>query len=867
MRRLWWIVGWWLTQGAVAFCAEFASMGDVLEWQALPDLPQPVSGHFAGVSADEDGDVLIVAGGSNFPVSMFEGGKKVWLDAIHVLGPQRDAWRSAGTLDRPLAYGATVTTVHGMICLGGGDAKEHFAQVFRLRWRNGALERTPLPDLPGPCAFMGAAVLGETIYVAGGRASPNALTAMRTLWALHLPEDEEDWKALAWRELDPWPGAGRLLPIVAAQDGGVYVISGAELVTGADGKPTRRYLTDGWRFRPKAGWARIADAPKPVIAGTWVAMGPSHLLILGGDDGANAARVWELKDRHPGFSRDVWAYHTITDTWTRAGTLPAGLVTTHAVWWKGRVVIPGGEDRPGHRSAKVLEGKTPPPQKRFGTIDFVVVGVYLGALVVMGVYFSRREKSTEDFFLGGRRVPWWAAGLSIFGTQLSAITFMGIPAKVYATDWTYILANMCIFVMAPVIVWLYLPFFRRLDITTAYEYLEKRFGLPVRLFGSSAFILFQLGRMAIVLCLPAIALSAVTGIDVYTCILVMGVLCTIYTVLGGIEAVIWTDVLQVIVLMGGALLSLIIVSVNVEGGFTGMLAAAHAEGKFHTFTWTWDYTVTAVWVVFIGNLFSTLGPYTTDQAVIQRYLTTRDEKQAAGAIWTNGLLTVPAAVLFFGLGTALYVFYKTHPGLLNPALEKTDSILPWFVATQLPVGVSGLVIAGLFAAAMSSLDSSMNSMATAIVTDFYRRFKRGVSDHTCLNLARWLTVVLGVFGTVTALLMATWEIKSLWDLFIKVLGLLGGSLSGLFALGIFTRRANGTGGLIGAGVSVVVLVCVQQFTNVHFFLYAAVGVITCFVVGYVASVVVGAGEKPLGGLTIHTVADRRASQPSADAEG
>ena len=869
VRRFGWLVSVVLAQGSISMAAEGESLVGAPVWERLPALPQPLSGTFAGVSlpAGEGNEALLLAGGANFAVSPFKGGTKAWHDTIYALPRGADRWQAAGKLEHALAYGAAVGSGKvGVICMGGSDGKRHYAQAFCLVYRDGTVEHTALSDLPHPCAYCCAGILGETVYLAGGQETLDATKAMANFWAIDLPKPDQTWTDCEWRELEPWPGPARILPVGAVQDGAFYVISGADLSSGPDGKAKRRYLTDGYRYRPGKGWDRIADVPRPVVAGTATAAGASHVLVLSGDDGANVDRIAELKDDHPGFSREVLAYHTITDTWTKAGTLPEALVTTNAFRWRGGVVIPGGEDRPGHRSASVLYGRPAKPKKQFGTVDFAILGAYLAALVAMGVYFSRREKSTEDFFLGGRRVPWWAAGMSIFGTQLSAITFMAIPAKVYATDWTYILGNVCILLMAPIVVYLYLPFYRRLNITTAYEYLEKRFNLPVRLFGSILFILFQFGRMGIVLFLPAIALSAVTGINVYVCILAMGVLCTIYTVLGGIEAVIWTDVLQVIVLMGGALLSLFIVAANVDGGFGGIVSTGYANAKFHTFTWSWDYTITAVWVVFIGNLFITLGPYTTDQAVIQRYLTTPDEKSAARAIWTNAALAVPSALLFFALGTALWVFYKTHPNMLNPALEKTDSILPWFVATQLPVGVAGLVIAGLFAAAMSSLDSSMNSMATAIVTDFYRRFKPGVDDHRCLNLARWLTVILGAFGTGTALYMARVDIPSLWDLFTKVLGLLGGSLSGLFALGVFTRRANGAGGLVGAVVSAAVLFLVQQYTQVHFFLYALVGVVTCFVVGYLASLIIPVKAKSLQGLTIHTLNDGRDSQAASETE-
>ena len=490
--------------------------------------------------------------------------------------------------------------------------------------------------------------------------------------------------------------------------------------------------------------------------------------------------------------------------------------------------------------------------RAFGTINYMVVGAYLLILVGMGCYFFGREKSDVDYFLARGRIPWWAAGVSIFGTQLSAITFMAIPATAYATDWVYILGTATIVLLAPVVIYVYLPFFRRLQVTTAYEYLEMRFNVVVRLFGSAAFILLQLSRMGIVIFLPAIALSAVTGINICLAILLMGLLSSFYTALGGIEAVIWSDVLQVVVLMGGALLSLVIIVFSVDGGLAGLISTAAAHGKFHTVNWTWDHTTTAVWVVVLGWTLSNLIPYTADQAVIQRYLTTKDEKAAARSIWTNAALTIPAGLIFYGLGTALFVFYRENAASLEPALQ-TDAIFPLFIVQQLPVGVAGLVIAGIFAASMSSLDSSLNSVATALVTDFYKRFVPASTEQRRLRLGRALTVVLGVVATSIGLFMATYEIKSLFDVFLELLGLFGGSLAGLFALGVLTRRAHGVGALVGAVTSAMVLYLVAANTDVHFFLYAGIGILTCFCVGYSASIMIPQSQPSLLGLTRHTV--------------
>jgi SSS family transporter len=678
---------------------------------------------------------------------------------------------------------------------------------------------------------------------------------MNNFWALDLSQDNPNWV-----ELNSWPGPERILPVVAVQDNSFFLFSGAKLLTDENGKVSREYLTDGYRFTPGKGkdnngkWDKISEVPVPVVAAPTPAIsaGQTHILVLGGDTGEHAARTFELMDSHPGFSKDILAYHTITDTWTKTGTLPVGHVTTTAVKWGNKIVIPSGEIRPGTRTPGILYGKFDRIRSGFSWVDYTTWGLYLAIILCVGLYFSKREKGTNDFFLGGQRVPWWAAGMSIFGTQLSAITFMAIPAKVYATDWIYILAQAAIIFVAPIIVFLYLPFFRRLNITTAYEYLEKRFNVALRLLGGIAFCLMQLGRMGIVLFLPAIALATVTDFNVYTCILVMGIFCTIYTVLGGIEAVIWTDVIQVIVLMGGALLCILVIAFKVDGGITGIVNIGSHADKFRMVNLSWDYTTTAVWVVVVGNIFSNLVPYSADQTVIQRYLTTPTEKQAARAIWTNAALTVPASLIFFFLGTALYVFYKSRPQNLNPGLD-TDAVLPWFVVRELPVGVAGIVLAAIFAAAMSSLDSSMNSMATVLVTDFYHRFKPDSPDHKRLLLARIITVALGIFGTGCALLMATYPIKSLWDVFMAMLGLLGGGLAGVFMLGIFTRRANGAGALTGVVCSTVILYCVQRFTEIHFFLYGGIGITACVCFGYVGSLLIPSSKSYSRNLTVHTL--------------
>jgi SSS family transporter len=413
---------------------------------------------------------------------------------------------------------------------------------------------------------------------------------------------------------------------------------------------------------------------------------------------------------------------------------------------------------------------------------------------------------------------------------------MAIPAKTYASDWSYFMYNMGTVLVAPIIILLFIPYFRKQDVTTAYEFLEMRFNLATRLIGSLAFILFQIGRMAVVLLLPSIALSVVTGIDVILCILIMGLISMIYTSIGGIEAVVWTDVIQVIVLLGGALLSLILISFEITGGLGGIIDIGIAQDKFNLFNTIFDLKKPFLWTVLIGSLFANLTTYGTDQTVVQRYLTVKTQKAAAKGVWTNALMAIPATFLFFMMGTALYTFYRYYPDQLSISLNNADAIFPWYIVTQLPLGISGILIAGILAASMSSLSSSINSAATAYHHDFHNRFgwSKRISP---LKVAQSASVIIGLLGTFFAVFMASWDIKSLWDEFLTILGLVLGGLTGVFLLGILSKRSNAIGALSGMVVSAVVQYLVAVFQPVHVLLYIATGVVSCFLSGWLISII------------------------------
>jgi SSS family transporter len=833
-----------------------------LSWQPLPPLPDElgVAGPFAGVH----NDVLIVAGGANFPQPVWDN-DKVWRDAIYLLVREGEGddvqyvWKAGGKLPRRIAYGAAVSTERGVVCIGGNDSQETFVEVFLLSVdpQTHEVTRTDYPSLPRPCAFGAATLIDGTIYLAGGQSGASLDTAMANFWSLELPAAGQAGP-VAWKQHEGVPWSTRALNITATQHNGynnsVYVISGRR----QDGEQTE-FLQDVWEYTPATEqWRRRSDAPRCVMAGTGMGIGQSHLLVLGGADGSLFHRADQLRDDHPGFPREALAYHTITDTWVSAGATPSNQVTTIAVNWGKSIIIPSGEIRPRVRSPQIWRVSAKSQVADFGVINYLVLFSYLLAMVGVGVYFTNKNKNTNDFFRGGMTIPWWAAGASIFATMLSSLTYTGLPSKAYAQDWVYAVGNMMIPVVAVIAVFVALPFYRRIDATSAYEYLEKRFNRSVRWFGSLSFTLFHLFRMGIVISLTARALAVATPLTPTQSVLLMGVLSIIYCTLGGIEAVIWTDVIQTVVLLVGALAAIALLIGGIDGGWGGLTSVAGAADKFRVANFHWDATSSqiALWVIIVGGIGQNISSYTADQAVVQRYMTTNTQQLAARSIWTNAVLTIPATLLFFGIGTALFAFYHSHPERLDLTMT-TDQVFPLFIAREMPIGLAGLIVAGVFAAAQSTVSTSMNSTATTIVTDFLRPGNLCRSEAGYLRAARFFTFAVGVIGTLIGLVFIDPDIKSLFDQFLGVIGLFMGVLGGLFVLGALTRRANGPGAFVGGIVGAAVMFYLWKFTPVIFYLYTVSGIATCFVVGYAASLVIPARQRDLTGLTVFSVDNGR----------
>ena len=581
-----------------------AQSSETITWEDLPELPNTsgLGGAFAGVS----NGALIVAGGSNFPhapegmsgsfpqAPKSKGGNRVWYDDIYVLSDaEQEGWLTGFKLKEPLAYGASVSSGGSLISIGGSNAEGNHKQVTRITWdaTSRKINQVSLPPLPQALAFAGAAEMDKVVYVAGGKIDSERTGLVKIFWALDLKNLEAGWKSL-----EPWEGPARSRAVVVGQNTGyrrnLYILGGEAQIEDDKGKIQTRQLTDSYRYSlTNEKWERITDAPHPITAAPGIAYGQSHILIFGGKISKDAGTDPSTKgDYHPLYSRDLLVYHTITDTWLIKGEIPLGVVSAEAVSWGEGIVLTSGETRPGIKTSKVqLMIYDSGASASFGIINYTFLTLYMVAIVYIGIYFSKREKGTDDYFLAGRRIPWWASGLSLLGTGLSAVTYIAHPALTFSTDWFYFTAKIGVFFAPIMIIYFYLPFYRRLNITTAYEYLEKRFNLPVRLFGSAQFILFQLIRVSLIMYLPAIVLSTITGINIYVCILSLGLISTFYTVLGGIEAVIWSDVIQVFIFIAGLIIALIVVFLHIDDGFKGMIDIGLADDKYRM--WYLDWTL------------------------------------------------------------------------------------------------------------------------------------------------------------------------------------------------------------------------------------------------------------------------------------
>jgi len=484
-------------------------------------------------------------------------------------------------------------------------------------------------------------------------------------------------------------------------------------------------------------------------------------------------------------------------------------------------------------------------------IDLIVFLAYMIGVTLFGSSFYRKNKSAEAFTLGNNSIPAWVLAMSIFATFVSSISFLALPGSAYLGNWNAFVFSLSIPVASFMAVKFFVPLYRKANSPSAYTYLESRFGPWARIYASACYLLTQIMRMGTILYLLALPVNAMFGWDIITIIIVTGLAVMVYSVMGGIQAVVWTDAIQGIILIGGALACFIFILIDMPEGPGQMFQIAWENNKFSLGSFSLSLTESTFWVVLVYGIFMNLQNFGIDQNYVQRYMASRTDAEAKSSALSGGLLYVPVSLLFFLIGTALYSYYSAQPGLLPAEFadpKMSDRVFPFFIVNRLPAGMTGLLIASIFAAGMSTISSSINSSSTVILTDYVQRYSKkevtAKGSMKTLYLASFLFSVIGI-----AIGIALINVQSALDAWWKLAAVFSGGMLGLFLLGAFVRNVNVKGTVIGVILGLLVILWMSispvLFTEepwkgfaspFHGYLTVVIGTLIIFLTGFLATI-------------------------------
>lgn len=506
--------------------------------------------------------------------------------------------------------------------------------------------------------------------------------------------------------------------------------------------------------------------------------------------------------------------------------------------------------------------------KGLPVVDLTIIFIYLVGMILVGVYFSRKNKNSEQFTKASGLIPGWAIGLSIYATFLSSNTFLGVPGKAFGSNWNAFVFS----ISMPLAAWIaskyFVPFYRNTGEISAYTHLEKRFGAWARVYAVVCFLLTQLARMGSIFFGIALSLQALTGYSMQMIMIVMGICIIVYTVLGGIEAVIWTEVVQAVVKTFGALLILYLIISNMPGGVSKIVEIGKSADKFSLGSFKLDFVGSSFWVVLLYGFFINLNNFGMDQNYIQRYHTASSSKAASKSIWLCVWLYIPASLLFFIIGSCLYAYYEINPELVQSikhqvAIERLplhasaaavlkvqnalqpsdygDKIMPHFMVTKIPIGLVGLIVSAILSAAMSTISSGMNASATVFSVDIYKRyFKPDVTEKQNLSLLHLATIGFGLLGMIAGIAMI--GVKSILDVWWELSGIFAAGMLGLFLLGIISRQTKNHEAITATIIGIAVIIWMtfssllppeyEVFRNpLHKNMIIVIGTLTIFLAG------------------------------------
>lgn len=465
-------------------------------------------------------------------------------------------------------------------------------------------------------------------------------------------------------------------------------------------------------------------------------------------------------------------------------------------------------------------------------IDIIVFLLFTSGVVAFGCSFFKKKGTSEEFTSAGRSLPGWVVGMSIFATYVSSISYLGYPGKAFSGDWNAFVFSLSIPIASYFAARYFVPFYRSQDSISAYSFLENRFGPWARIYASSCYLLTQIARTGSILYLLALPMNVLLGWHIQTIIVVTSVAIVLYSMLGGMKAVIWTEAIQGIILIGGALVCMFILLFDMPGGPVQTFSIAMEDGKFSLGNFGSSLSESTFWVCLIYGIFTNLQNYGIDQSYVQRYHTAKNEKEAKFSALFGGYLFIPVSAVFFMIGTGLYAFYKVHPGILPDGVG-ADYVFPFFIVNELPVGLTGLLIASIFAAGMSTIATSVTSSSTIILTDYYQRFRKHAGNRERMLVLKLSSVGVGVAGILVA--FAFMSVQSALDAWWALASIFSGGMLGLFLLGYISKKARNFDAVLGVVCGVILVCWIVISPFVHANLAIVFGTLLIFLVGFLSA--------------------------------
>ncbi len=435
-------------------------------------------------------------------------------------------------------------------------------------------------------------------------------------------------------------------------------------------------------------------------------------------------------------------------------------------------------------------------------VDYLIIGLSLVVVLYFAFRYSKNQRTTANYFIVGRKIPNWVLGFSLLATIVSSITFLAYPGAGFSGSWILLVQGIVVTTVLLAIIWIIVPLYRNVIGISAYEYFERRFGYFARLYGALGFIAAYLSKMGTIMFLIGTATYSLMGVDALIVIWGIGILVIIVTLFGGMEGIIWLDVVQGFLLIGAGVVVFLILVFSIDGGVSTIFSVARAHNRIGFGSYDWSLVELTVWVMAINGFFFAIQNYGTNQLIVQRFLTAQSSRDAIKSSLIGILWSLPLWALFMFIGTSLFVYYQLRPGLLPEGTE-ADAVFPWFIITELPVGFRGLVIAGLIAAAISSVTAELNSISAVLTTDFYARLKTNRTDKAKLFFGKSMVVLAGILALTIASIYTVVGSEGALGLVFLLYSIFSGGIAGMFLLGLFSRRANKQGLYIGMASCVI----------------------------------------------------------------